>query len=98
METELDVNPASEKSRMDYHAAPVLRAEHREGGLTRVLEEQAAKVPSDVYLFLSIGTMIASLGFQLAGRYRISQFVGLWASPLLIMGVYNKIVKTFGPS
>ncbi len=92
-----DVNPAARRSLMDYRAAPVLRAEHAEGGFTRVIEQQTAKIPSNVFLFLSMGAMAISLGFELAGKHKLSQFVGLWPAPLLIMGVYNKLVKTFEP-
>lgn len=91
-----DVNPASERSEQDYQAAPVMRAEHREGSFTRLLEQQAAKIPSDVFLFASFCAMGFSLGAELAQRTRASRFVGMWVGPLLIMGVYNKMVKTFG--
>jgi hypothetical protein len=92
-----DVNPASEKSRRSYEEAPVLRAEHREGSLTRVVEQQAAKVPSDVFLFASLCAMGVSLGMEIAQNRRWSRLVGMWVSPLLIMGVYTKLVKTLGP-
>lgn len=92
-----DVNPAARKSRLDYRAAPVLRAEHIESGFTRLIEQQAAKIPSNVFLFLSLGTMGASLALQLAGKDNLSRYIGLWAAPLLIMGVYNKLVKIVGP-
>jgi hypothetical protein len=90
---QLDVNPAS---RARVQAAPVFRTEHREGSLTRMVEHQAAKIPSDVFLFFSLCAMAVSLGTELSGRRRISRFVGMWPGPLLIMGVYLKLVKTFG--
>ena len=77
--------------------APVRRNDHVESSLTRLLEQQAAKVPSDVFLFGGLGAMVASFGLELAGRPRASRFVGMWAPTLLIMGVYNKIVKLGGP-
>lgn len=93
----LDINPASRKSLLDYRAAPILRAEHAEAGFTRLIEEQAAKIPSHVFLFLSFGAMAASLFLELSRRHEASQFVGMWAAPFLIMGVYNKLVKIVGP-
>lgn len=93
----LDVNPASEASKKEYMAPPVVRAEHVEGSFTRLLEQQTAKVPSHVFLFASFCAMATSLGFEVAGRERAGRFVGLWVTPLLVMGVYNKMVKTFGP-
>ena len=92
----MEVNPASEASEIVYRSAPVFRAEHGEGRLTRLVEQQSAKVTSFAFLFVSIGAMGASLLLELAGRHRASQFIGMWPGPLLTMGVYNKLVKTFG--
>lgn len=93
----MDVNPASEASEKEYVAPPVVRAEHVEDSLTRLLEMQTAKVPSHVFLFASFCSMAVSLALELGGRERTARFVGLWVTPLLVMGVYNKMVKTFGP-
>jgi len=97
MEPTQDVNPASRESHKAYEAAPVLRTEHVEGGFTRLIEQQAARVPSDFFLFVSFSAMLASLVAEITGRRRFSRFVGMWPAPLLVMGVYNKLVKTFGP-
>jgi len=97
MAPHLDVNPASEASLREYEPTSVVRDAHAEGLLTRLIEEQVAKVPSDVFLFLSLGSMTASLVLELSGKSRQSRFVGMWAPTLLTMGVYNKLVKTLGP-
>ncbi|MGH9310286.1 MAG: hypothetical protein ACRD1U_12980 [Vicinamibacterales bacterium] len=88
----LDVNPASAAP----DAAPVVRAEHREGTLARIVEQQTAKIPSHVFLLASLVAMGVSLTAELEGRQRTSRFVGMWVAPLLIMGVYNKMVKILG--
>jgi hypothetical protein len=62
-----------------------------------MVEHQAAKIPSDVFLFASFCAMGIALAAEVTGRMRTSRFVGMWAGPLLIMGVYNKLVKAFGP-
>ena len=92
-----DVNPASGKSRFSYREAPVLRAEHAEGSLTRLIEHQAAKIPSDFFLVLALGAMCVSLALELGRKRRASRFIGMWPGPLLVMGVYNKLVKVLGP-
>ncbi|HWV39847.1 MAG TPA: hypothetical protein VN033_15360 [Vulgatibacter sp.] len=89
-------NPASDANEIVYRTAPVFRAEHGETRLTRIVEQQSAKMPSLVFLGVALGTMAASLILEVAGRRRLSRFVGLWPGPLLTMGVYNKLVKTFG--
>ena len=93
---EADTNPAAEASEEVYRRAAVLRPEHSESRLTRLVEQQAAKVPSGAFLVAAFGAMAVSLAAELAGRQRVSRFVGMWPGPLLVMGVYNKLVKTFG--
>lgn len=93
---DLEINPAAHLETRPATPAPVRRTEHAESSLTRLLEQQAAKIPSDVFLFGGLGAMITSLGLELADHPRASRFVGMWAPTLLIMGVYNKIVKLGG--
>lgn len=90
-----DVNPAADVSDR-AHAAPIQRIEHAESTLTRLIEQQAARIPSDMFLAAAFGAMAASVAFEIAGNTRASRFVGMWPAPLLVMGVYNKMVKVFG--
>ncbi len=92
---ELDVNPAAEASLTAVPAA-VVRPEHAEGDFARVIEQQTAKIPSHWFLVGALGSMGLSLILELTGRPRESRFVGQWPAPLLIMGMYNKLVKTLG--
>ena len=70
--------------------------EHSEGPIARTIEQQTAKLPSDMFLWAAVGSMGASAIFQLMGKKHASLFVGDWVAPLLLFGVYNKIVKTQG--
>lgn len=72
------------------------RPEHREGPVARAIEQQTAKLPSDTFLWLAVGSMIGSAVLQVMGRREISLFVGQWAPTLLILGLYNKVVKVAG--
>lgn len=99
----LEVNPMSQRTEDDtYRPAPRPRPRaqpaHAEGTWTRVIEQQTARIPSATFLVGAFGAMVASMGLELADRPRWSRFVGMWASTLLVVGVYNKLVKTFGPS
>ena len=69
---------------------------YREGPVARGIEDQTAKMPSDVFLWASFGSMGIALVFQLMGWKDKSLFVGQWAAPLLVMGLYNKLVKVQG--
>lgn len=91
-----EINPKHSESVVDYTAAPVIRPEHRESDFTRLIEQQTAKIPSHVFLFMSCSAMATSLVCEVAGNSRMSRFIGMWAPTLLILGVYNKIVKIAG--
>ena len=41
--------------------------EHREGKVATAIEEQTAKIPSDVFLWAALGSMAVSFGLQIAG-------------------------------
>lgn len=70
--------------------------EHSEGIVARTIEEQTAKLPSDVFLWAALGSIGVSLYFRLQGDDEKSRFVGQWVSPFLLLGVYNKLVKIGG--
>lgn len=70
--------------------------EHSEGYLARMIEDQTAKLPSDVFLWGATASIIGSLMLKMNGRHQDALFVGQWAAPILIIGIYNKIVKVAG--
>jgi len=70
--------------------------DHSEGIIARTIEEQTAKLPSDVFLWAACGSIVGSLILQMSGKKEESNFVGQWAPTLLILGLYNKIVKVAG--
>ncbi|HSK11412.1 MAG TPA: hypothetical protein VK911_17640 [Vicinamibacterales bacterium] len=67
-----------------------------EGPVARAIEEQTAKLPSDTFLWAAIGSMAGSLTFELMGKKDVALFVGQWVPTLLILGLYNKLVKQLG--
>ncbi|MCD8029930.1 MAG: hypothetical protein LUF85_03630 [Bacteroides sp.] len=72
------------------------KGDHNEGKLTVAIEEQTSKIPSGVFLTAALASMTVSLALKCFHRKNSALFVGQWAAPLLIMGLYNKIVKTNG--
>ena len=69
---------------------------HKEWPVTKKIEDQTAKLPSDIFLWSAIGAMAVSLSFQIAGKKRTSLFFGQWPAPFLLLGIYNKLVKQQG--
>ena len=75
---------------------PKDNTEHREGELAKTIENQTAKLPSDLFLWAALGSMVASAILQVSSSKKSSLFVGQWAAPFLLLGVYNKLVKLEG--
>lgn len=69
---------------------------HSEGRVAKTIEEQTAKLPSDLFLWIAVGAMTTSATLQVLGNRHASLFVGQWAPTLLILGLYNKLVKQLG--
>jgi hypothetical protein len=74
----------------------VSRSEHAEGSVAKSIEQQTAKLPSDLFLWAAIGSIAASATLHLTGNKNGSVFVGQWAPTFLILGLYNKLVKQRG--
>jgi len=69
---------------------------HSEGALAKAIEEQTAKLPSDMFLWAAGGAILCSFALKTARRDHQSLFVGQWVAPFLILGLYNKLVKVAG--
>lgn len=67
-----------------------------EGKLTKRIEKQTSKIQSGVFLAAALTTMAASVTLKCMGRNHTALLVGQWTAPLLVMGLYDKIVKTVG--
>ena len=76
--------------------ASAVRREHTEGQVAKSIEAQTAKLPSDTFLWAAVAAMGVSATFQMRGNRSASVFVGQWAPTLLILGLYNKLVKQHG--
>lgn len=73
-----------------------MEKDKKEGKVAKTIESYTAEAPSDAYLWSAVSVMGVSLTFKLMEKDDLALFVGQWAAPILLMGVYNKIVKTQG--
>ena len=71
-------------------------SDHAEGMMTRHVEYQMARLPSDVWLGAALISIGVALYLKLSGRRDDSLYVGQWAAPILLIGVYMKLVKIGG--
>ncbi len=71
-------------------------ARHSEGTVARTIEEQTAKLPSDLFLWAAVASIGGSLFLKMMDKDDDALFVGQWAPTFLILGLYNKIVKVAG--
>ncbi len=77
----------------DYRVAA---GEAKEDQVTAAIEKYTAQVPSSAFLALALSSMVVSISFKVAGKSDHALFVGQWAAPFLILGIYNKMVKQHG--
>jgi len=69
---------------------------HAEGKTTKMIEQTTAAIPSGTFLVLAGGAIVGALALKLLGRHATANFVGEWAPTILMLGLYNKIVKVLG--
>jgi hypothetical protein len=81
---------------LDREAKHHAMESQREGPVARTIEQQTAKLPSDTFLWAAVGSIGLSLVLMLTGKEKKAQFVGQWAPTMLILGLYNKMVKLHG--
>lgn len=87
---------SGKNNHQNYFTMADFNPEHKEGPVARTIEEQTAKLPSDIFLWAALGSMAISAGLKIAGRKHNALFVGQWAAPFLLLGLYNKLVKLEG--
>ena len=78
---------------VDYRVAP---GQAQEDQLTASIEKQTSQIPSSAYLAAALGAMAVSAAFHLAKKEHPALWVGQWAAPFLLLGIYNKLVKQHG--
>jgi hypothetical protein len=74
-----------------------------EGKTTSKIERTTARLPSGAFLSLAIGSIVGSAILMAMSQRRrffgrsngagLANFVGQWAPTLLVIGLYNKLVK-----
>ena len=67
-----------------------------EGKATKAIEKATSALPSTTWLILAGGSIAGSLVLKMLGKHEHANFVGQWAPTLLVIGLYNKIVKVLG--
>ena len=88
--------PQGTEARSRTKGAQSEAQKHSEGPIARQIEDQTARVPSDAFLWAALGTMAVAATVQFVERKQWSLFLGQWAAPLLLFGLYNKLVKVAG--
>lgn len=78
---------------MDFRVQP---GEIQEDQLTALLESYSAKWPTSLFMGAAIASMIGSAILKTQGKHQHALFIGQWAAPFLLLGLYNKMVKQHG--
>ncbi len=77
----------------DYRVHP---GEATEDQVTAAIEKFTSQIPSSVYLGAALASMAVSVAFKAQKKTDMALFIGQWAAPFLILGLYNKMVKQHG--
>jgi hypothetical protein len=89
METKENINQDM-KAAKKGHVSPNIQ----EDPITRAIENQTAKIPSVGYLTLAFGAMgLSAVTALFFNKRPLANFFGLWVPSILIIGLYNKVVK-----
>jgi len=68
-----------------------------EGKVATAIERRTAQMlPSDLFLWAAGASIVTSLWLKIQKQDEEALFVGQWAPTLLLLGVYNKVVKLLG--
>ena len=78
---------------MDFRVKP---GEIQEDQLTAMLESYSAKWPTSLFMGAAVASMITSLVLKTQKKDTHALFIGQWAAPFLLLGLYNKMVKQHG--
>ena len=70
----------------DYRVA---KGEAQEDQITAAIEKCSSQVPSSAYLGLALASMGVSAGLHLLKKQHSALFVGQWAAPFLLLGIYT---------
>jgi len=81
----------------------------REGRIAKAIEKRTTKLPSDLFLWAAGGAVALSLAVQSmqtkptlsrigmpSRQGQLALFIGQWVPTLLLLGLYNKLVKITG--
>jgi hypothetical protein len=74
----------------------VIKGDAKEDQVTAAIEKVTSQVPSSAYLAAAMASIVASLTFKISKKDHAALFVGQWAAPFLLFGIYNKMVKLHG--
>lgn len=67
-----------------------------EGPVAKAIERQTSKLPSDLFLWGALGFLGVAAIRNIRNRREEGQFLSQLGPTLLLLGVYNKLVKIAG--
>lgn len=73
------------------------RSSRSAGPALQALEDTNARVSPAIFLWAAGGSILGSLTLKALGRSQDALFVGQWAPTFLLLGIFSKLDRTFGP-
>jgi hypothetical protein len=78
---------------MDFRVRP---GEIQEDQLTAMMESYSSRWPTSLFLGAAFASIFGSAFLKSQGKHQHALFIGQWAAPFLLLGLYNKMVKQHG--
>jgi len=70
-----------------------MNTDYHEDEKTKKIEKKALKMPSRVFLLAAVIAMGSALCIACKNKKHTAFFMGEWVAPILLFGIYNKLVK-----
>ena len=68
-------------------------SKQKEDTITKEIENRTSRIPSDIFLFAAIAAVGISFALKCMHKKDDAAYVGQWVAPILLLGLYNKLVK-----
>lgn len=70
--------------------------EQQEGKIAKAIETQTSKIPSDIFLWTGLAIGAAAMTLYCSKRRHLALLIAQGVAPVMLMGLYNKMVKQMG--
>lgn len=68
----------------------------KESNIVKRIEKRAENIPSSYFVSAAAASVAIALGLAFTKKKQWANFVGQWVPTILLLGIYNKMLKSQG--